>query len=373
MKVVDLALYHSSIPLHTPFKTALRTVTVAESIVVKITCDNGITGWGEAPPTHVITGDSLASMHYAIDNIIRPAVIGADVFSYASIFEQIETAIVRNTSAKAAVDMAIYDCLAQAAKQPLYQYLGGYRSRLENDYTVSVNAIAQMQQDAKLYQANGFRILKVKVGKDTAEKDIERVAAVREAAGEGVRIRLDANQGWTAKAAVQAITRMEEMGLQIELVEQPVAAHDIKGLKYITDHTATPIMADESVFSPQDALQVLEAGAADMINIKLMKAGGIHQALKIANLAQHFGVACMAGSMIETKLGITAAAHFAASHPAVTHFDFDAPLMLADDVLEGGIHYEGKGNQITFPSQSGLGIQSVKESYLHVIDKERSW
>ncbi|WP_080876196.1 dipeptide epimerase [Oceanobacillus timonensis] len=372
MKVVDVTLYHSSIPLHTPFKTALRTVTVAESVMVKITCDNGISGWGEAPPTHVITGDSLASIRYAVDTILRPVLIGADLFAYASIFEQIEKVIVRNTSAKAAVDMAIYDCLAQAAKQPLYRFLGGYRSRIENDYTVSVNDIAQMQKDAKVYQANGFRILKVKVGKDTAEKDIERVAAVRKAAGEDVLIRLDANQGWTAKAAVHAITQMEEMGLQIELVEQPVAAHDIKGLKYITDHTATPIMADEAVFSPQDARRVLETGAADMINIKLMKAGGIYQAVKIANLAQNFGVSCMVGSMIETKLGITAAAHFAASHPAVTRFDFDAPLMLSDDILEGGIHYEGNGNQITFPNQPGLGITSVNESYLHVIDKERS-
>ncbi|MFD1416346.1 dipeptide epimerase [Oceanobacillus jeddahense] len=373
MKIVDMELYHSSIPLHTPFKTALRTVTVAESIFVKISCDNGVIGWGEAPPTHVITGDSLASIHYAIDKVIRPILIGANLSSYAGVFEQLENIIVRNTSAKAAVDMALYDCLAQTAKQPLYHYLGGYRSRIENDYTVSVNDIAQMEKDAKLYKENGFRILKVKVGKDSAEKDIERIAAVRKAAGDDVLIRLDANQGWTAKEAVKAITHMEEMGLNIELVEQPVPADDIIGLKYITERTATPIMADEAVFSIEDARRVLETGASDLINIKLMKAGGIHQAIKIANLAQAFRVSCMVGSMIETKLGITAAAHFAASHPAVTRFDFDAPLMLADDILEGGIHYEGKGNQITFLNQPGLGIQSVKESYLEPIKKRRSW
>lgn len=373
MKIVDLELYHSSIPLHTPFKTALRTVTVAESIFVKITCDNGSIGWGEAPPTHVITGDSLASIHYTIDQVIRPILQDAELSSYAHIFMQLEKAIVHNTSAKAAVDMALYDCLAQAANQPLYQYLGGWSSTIQNDYTVSVNAIDQMQKDAKLYKENGFDILKVKVGKDPAEKDIERVAAVRKAAGEDVLIRLDANQGWTAKEAVKAITKMEELGLNIELVEQPVPAHDITGLKYITDHTTTPIMADEAVFSVHDARRVLEMGAADLINIKLMKAGGIHQAMKIANLCEAYGVSCMAGSMIETKLGITAAAHFAASHPAVTRFDFDAPLMLSDDILEGGIQYAGKGNRITFSNQPGLGIKSVKEAYLEEIKRERSW
>lgn len=373
MRIVDLELYHSSIPLHTPFKTALRTVTVAESILVKITCDNGIIGWGEAPPTHVITGDSLASIHYTIDRVIRPILKGAELSSFARIFTQLENVIVHNTSAKAAVDMALYDCLAQAANQPLYQYLGGDRTQIENDYTVSVNEKDQMQKDAKLYTENGFRILKVKVGKDLAEKDIERVAAVRKAAGEDVLIRLDANQGWTAKEAVKAITKMEELGLNIELVEQPVPAYDITGLKYITEHTATPIMADEAVFSVHDARRVLEMGAADLINIKLMKSGGIHQAIKIANLCEAYGVSCMTGSMIETKLGITAAAHFAASHPAVTRFDFDAPLMLSDDILEGGMHYVGKGDQITFPDQPGLGIKSVKESYLEVIGKERSW
>ncbi|WP_152656845.1 mandelate racemase/muconate lactonizing enzyme family protein [Oceanobacillus sp. CFH 90083] len=373
MKIVDLELYHSSIPLHTPFKTALRTVTIAESVFVKITCDNGIIGWGEAPPTHVITGDSLASIHYAINKVIRPVLTGADLTSSASVFTRLEKAIVRNTSAKAAVDMALYDCLSQAANQPLYQYLGGYRSQLENDYTVSVNEIEQMHKDAKLYKEKGFRVLKVKVGKDAAEKDIERVSAVRQAVGDDVLIRLDANQGWTAKEAVKAIIRMEDLGLNIELVEQPVAAHDLKGLKYITDHTTTPIMADEAVFSAQDARRMLEMGAADLINIKLMKAGGIYQAIKIANLSQIFGVSCMVGSMIETKLGITAAAHFAASHPAVTRFDFDAPLMLSDDILEGGIHYEGNGNQITFLNQPGLGIKAVKEAYLEVIKRDRSW
>ena len=159
--------------------------------------------------------------------------------------------------------------------------------------------------------------------------------------------------GMRKKQSVR-LALMEDAGLDIELIEQPVPADDIEGLKYVTDHTFTPIMADESVFSAKDALRVLQLRAADLINIKLMKSGGIHEALKINALAESYGVECMVGSMIETKLGITAAAHFAASQPNVTRFDFDAPLMLAKDIVPGGIVYEGR--TIHLPKTSGLGL-----------------
>lgn len=180
--------------------------------------------------------------------------------------------------------------------------------------------------------------------------------------GTDVPIRLDANQGWQAKEAVRAIRLMEELDLGIELIEQPVIAHDLEGLKYVTENTETPIMADESVFSVYDAKRVLDMGAADLINIKLMKTGGIHQAIKIATLAEAFGVKCMVGSMIETKIGITAAAHFAASHPNIAHYDLDAPLMLIGDIANGGISY--KNNQIQLGNAAGLGIQTINELYV---------
>ena len=152
------------------------------------------------------------------------------------------------------------------------------------------------------------------------------------------------------------------LGLDIELIEQPVLADDVEGLKYVTDNTLTPIMADESIFSAKDALRVLESRAADLINIKLMKSGGIHEALKINALAEMYGVECMVGSMIETKLGITAAAHFAASQPNVTRFDFDAPLMLAEDIVAGGIVYEGR--RVHLPETPGLGLDREQMEHL---------
>lgn len=358
MKIVQIETFRAAVPLHTPFKTALRTVHTAEAVVVNIICDNGINGWGEAPPTLVITGDSLESIESAVLHVLKPALVGKSLLNHESIFQEMHKLLVGNSSAKAAVDMAIYDCLAQYSRLPLYQYLGGYRNKLETDYTVSVNSPSEMAEDALLYSMRGFDVLKIKVGKDEIETDIKRIQAIRQVIGDSVKIRLDANQGWEAKAAVRAIRKMEDLNLTIELVEQPVPAHDIEGLKKVTDNVETPIMADESVFTPQQAFQVLKTKSADLINIKLMKAGGIYQAQKINNLAEVCGVECMVGSMIETRLGITAAAHFAASKKNITRFDFDAPLMLSTDIIAGGIQYNGK--TITFPDSPGLGVKAVQ-------------
>ncbi len=355
MKIRSIECSCVAVPLTKPFKTALRTVHTAHSVYVKITTEAGETGWGEAPPTHVITGDSMASIVYAVNEVIAPKLIGADIRNRAEVFNRIHTAIIRNTSAKAAVDMAVHDLLGKLAGLPLYQLLGGSRQELDSNFTVSVNEPREMADDAVRYQEEGFSTLKVKVGTGSPALDIERVKAIRSAVGPAVKIRLDANQGWSPKEAVRTIASMEDAGLAIELVEQPVHAEDLDGLAYVTQQTLTPIMADESIFSPRDALRVLQMGAADLLNIKLMKCGGIHEALKINALAESYGVECMTGSMIETKLGITAAAHFAASQKNVTRVDFDAPLMLSGDPILGGVIYSGQ--TVHLPEQPGLGVQ----------------
>lgn len=359
MFIQSIETFDISVPLTKPFKTALRTVTTAYSVYVKVTTSEGDTGYGEAPPTHVITGESMDSIRYAINEIIAPQLIGLNMLESEYIFQKLNASLVRNTSAKAAVDMAIHDLLARQSRLPLFQFLGGYRNTLETDFTVSVNEPNEMADDAERYIREGFHILKVKVGIGDINDDIARIHAIRKRVGNEPKLRLDANQGWNAKEAVRAIRTMEDADLKIELVEQPVPAHDIEGLKYVTDRTDTPIMADESIFSVDDAKRVLETRAADLINIKLMKSGGIYNARKINTLAEANGVACMVGSMIETKIGITAAAHFAASQPNIQFFDFDAPLMLAKDLVVGGVIYEG--SKMTFSKEFGLGILRLEE------------
>ncbi|MBN6187810.1 dipeptide epimerase [Aneurinibacillus sp. BA2021] len=348
-------------PLKKPFKTALRTVVNAESILVKVTVESGLVGWGEAPATVVITGDSLDSIESAILNVMRPQLIGQSLLSHEKVFHTIHQSMVGSSSAKAALDMALYDILAQHCGLPLYQLLGGYRNQIETDYTVSVNSPEEMGDDAASCIAAGFTVLKIKVGKDSIQQDIARIQEIRNRIGAQVKIRLDANQGWQVKDAIRSIRKMEEMGLDIELVEQPVKAHDLDGLKAVTDAVDTPIMADESVFSPKQAFEVLKRRAADLINIKLMKAGGIYKAQMINYMAEECGVECMVGSMIESRLAVTAAAHFAASKRNITRFDFDAPLMMAKDIVDGGVLYAGR--VLTLPDRPGLGIDGLS---LHV-------
>ncbi|KAB2329936.1 dipeptide epimerase [Cytobacillus depressus] len=357
MKIDKIETFKVAIPLRKPFKTALRTVNTAESILVKVTCDNGIIGWGEAPPTVVITGETLSSIESAIHQVLKPYLEQQSLLNFEAIFQGIQSILIGNSSAKAAVDMALYDCLSQQCKLPLYQFLGGHKNEIETDFTVSVNGPEEMGEDAVSYVQQGFDVLKVKVGKDNTATDIERIREIRGRIGNNIKIRLDANQGWTPKEAIQAIRKMEELGLNIELVEQPVKAWDIAGLKQVTDHVDTLIMADESVFSPRQAFEVIKSRSADLINIKLMKSGGIYQAQIINQLAEVCGMECMVGSMIETRIGISAAAHFAASKKNITRFDFDAPLMLAKELVEGGIKYNGR--KVTLPTEPGLGIRHV--------------
>ena len=356
MKITDINLYHLSVPLKKPFKTALRTVESAEETIVEITTENGITGLGEAPPTAVITGDTNESIRGIIEQKIRPALLGEKVDNLERLIELINQAAVGNSSAKAAVDMAVYDLFGKLYDLPLFRLLGGYRNKVTSDLTISVNQPTEMSSDAREAVEVGYKTLKLKVGK-TVKKDLARVKAIRETVGPEIAIRLDANQGWQAKEAVYAIKRMEEEELNVELVEQPVKANDYNGLKYVTDNVLTPVMADESLFSPRDCLKLLEMRACNLVNIKLMKAGGIYNALKINAIAESYGIECMLGSMLEAKVSVTAAAHLAAAKKNITRLDLDAPSLLAEDPVRGGI--EISGPVIKLPEKPGLGIDRV--------------
>ena len=200
-------------------------------------------------PTAVITGDTLGSIECAIRDFIRPALIGMEVENLDGVMRKLHGCIVKNTSAKAAVDMAVYDLYGKRFGAPLYQLLGGARRSFETDLTISVNPIEEMVRDSLEAVDRGYHTLKIKVGKEGL-RDIERIAAIREAVGPDIRIRVDANQGWTAKQSIAIITAMEDKGLGIELVEQPVPAHDLDGLTAVTRAVQTPILADEAVLFP---------------------------------------------------------------------------------------------------------------------------
>jgi L-alanine-DL-glutamate epimerase-like enolase superfamily enzyme len=356
MKIKKIELGKIQIPLKTPFITALRHVDMAEDLIVKITTDDGHTGYGNAPATVVITGDSHESVGAAITNIIGPAILGMDIDERAGILQRIQTAMVHNTSAKAAVDIAVHDLFGQHYGLPLYRLFGGLHTSITSDLTISINEPSIMVQDALQAVRNGYKTLKLKVGID-ASIDLQRVTAIRKAVGPHISLRLDANQGWTAKEAIRTIHTMEDAGLQIELIEQPVSSWDIDGLRQVTRHVDTDIMADESAFSPHDVFRLLALRACDFINIKLMKSGGLGPASQIAAMAEACGVRCMMGCMLESKIGITAAASLSAGSPVITLNDLDAADLMAADPVTGGICYDK--DKILLPDAPGLGITAV--------------
>ena len=360
MKIKNITLGEVNIPLVTPFKTALRSVDSVNDIVVRIEADNGMVGFGEAPPTAVITGDTKGSIVTAIRDFIASSLIGMDIENIDGIMQRLHKCILKNTSAKAAVDMAIYDLYAKNLGQPLYKVLGGNSTEVETDLTISVNDIPEMVQDSLRAVQEGFRILKIKVGKEGL-KDVERIKVIREAVGPDIVLRVDANQGWNAKDAVRIIRAMEDAGLNIDLVEQPVNAHDFKGMQLVTSSVYTPILADESVFSAEDAIRMIQERAADLINIKLMKTGGIYEALKICSIAEIYGVECMIGCMLESKIAVSAAAHLAAAKGIITRADLDGPSLCKIDPYEGGPLYEGP--RIIMPDAPGIGILTVPAQF----------
>ena len=356
MKIQQILIGKVSIPLKKPFKTALRQVNSAEDIIIKVIADSGETGFGNAPPTAVITGDSQDSIIAAIRDTLGPKIIGMDVENLEGILSALDAGMLHNHSAKAALDIAVHDLFGKRFGLPLYKFFGGYCNSMETDLTISLNGPEEMVRDAAEAVAEGYAAIKIKVGNEPA-LDIKRVRAIRAAVGPAIKIRLDANQGWSAKEAVRTIRSFEADGLDIELVEQPVKAHDFEGLKYVTERVETDIMADESAFGPFEVFRLLSMRACDMINIKLMKAGGLHNAVKIANFAETVDVQCMMGCMLESKVGITAAASIAAGKKIVTRADLDAAVLLAEDPVIGGVSFNQ--NQLLISDEPGLGITDI--------------
>ncbi|UOS98797.1 dipeptide epimerase [Xanthomonas arboricola] len=357
MKITGFRLGMLRVPLKTPFKTAVRTVQAIEDVVVVLQTDSGHIGYGAAPATAPITGDTHGSIIAAIQHCIGPTLIGQDVADLNRLCALVQHALERNTSAKAAVEIALYDLWAQALGIPLYRALGGGTPRITTDITISVDSIDVMVAQAQSALARGYQSLKIKVGKDSGS-DLERITAIHAAVAGRASLRLDANQGWTPKQAVRTMRTLEHAGIVMELVEQPVKAADIDGLAFVTARIDTPVMADESVFSPVQVIDLIQRRAADIVNIKLMKTGGLSNAIRIADIAGLYGVPCMIGCMIESSISVAAAVHLAvAKAGSITLADLDAPALGQFDPTEGGVHFDDA--QIHIDDSPGPGIRRI--------------
>lgn len=360
MKIDRIEIGEVSIPLQTPSRTASRTIEAVNDILIRIVTDNGTAGYGGAPPTALITGETKASIREAIMHYIAPSIIGMEIFDIDTIMRKVQASIVNNTSAKAAVDMAVYDLYAKALGQPLYKVLGGAKRKIETSRIIGENPVDEMVRDSLEAVQNGYSILKVPAGK-TGRNDAEDLLAIRKAVGPDIRIRIEANQGWNPQEAVRIINLMEDSGVKVELVEQPVKAHDLAGLKFVAQHVQTPIAADESVFSAKDAIHIIQTQSADLINIKLMNTGGIHEALKICTVAETYGVDCMIGCSLESKLSVSAAAHLAAAKNCITMVDLVGPTFFKTEAYEGGPLFTG--STIKLGDANGIGINAFPKTH----------
>lgn len=352
MKITDLKIQTVEIPLLEPFHIALGVITHARSAVVTVETDEGLKGYGEGAPGTLVTGENLPGTVAGIE-IMKPFLVGLDPTDLEAVYWAMNRSQAHAPSSKTAVDIACHDLLGQKAGLPVYKLLGGLDNSIKTDVTLGIGTPQEMAAKAKAWVQKGFSILKTKVGTGTQE-DIARIRAIREAVGPGVKIRVDANQAWSAKEAVSIIERLNQYGL--ELVEQPVPFYDVAGLEYVTKHTGVPIMSDESCFTATDALRLVERRAVDIVNIKLMKCGGIREALKISTICEAAGIQCMLGCMMEeTNIGLTAAASLGAAVKNITRADLDSIFSLSRMPFRGGIHVEG-ADRLVVPEKPGFGF-----------------
>ncbi|WP_255425125.1 mandelate racemase/muconate lactonizing enzyme family protein [Sporosarcina obsidiansis] len=265
-------------------------------------------------------------------------------------------------SAKAALDIALYDIMGKASNLPVYQLLGGIsHDELLVPQVLSIKSPKKMAEDAQRYVSEGFRSIKIKVGTD-ATTDIERIRQVRQAIGEGIHLRVDANQGWNRLETLRIIR--ETADCQVDWFEQPTIAHDLKSLAEIRAVSPVPIMIDEGVSNTADLLNVIELRAADLLNIKLMKAGGIYPALALTSMAAAAGIPCQLGSMVESAIGTMAGAHIAIAQSNIKTNEMVGPLNFSKDVA----HIPFIKDTLQFSDLPGLGVE-VDEAYVKEITK----
>ncbi len=323
MTITAISLEIENIPLRTPFITALRRVDDVENIRVMIHTDTPNIGYGAAPATKAITGEDLQSISKTIKTIIAPRLVG-QLFDLSKLLAILHTCCKGNSSAKAAVDMALYDLAASTENSTLVTFLGGEPSEVQTAVTISLRTPEEMAEDARIAFGRGFGILKIKVGgKDGM--DLERILAIRKTLPQA-RLLIDANQAWSVGESLEIIKAITPFN--IELIEQPVLGNDIEGLRTISRQSGIPILADEAVFTLEDAKKVIKEKAADLINIKLMKCGGISKAVEIIEYCQKHNVKCMMGSMLEGPVSIALTVQLVMAYrDAFSYIDLDSPLL----------------------------------------------
>ena len=355
LTITKIDVIPTRLPLHEPFVISYGTFPDVPTVLVRVeTCD-GLVGWGEATPDPHVTGESFWGTSETIRRDLAPALLGQDARNRETAISALDHRVAGCPAAKAALDIALHDLVGRASGLPVWALLGG-RSKpaLQISRVVSMKTPAEMASDARTHVQAGFATVKIKVGDgDRPQDDIARIAAVREAVGPRIGIKVDVNQGWrTAGVAIAAIRGCQEH--QPAYIEQPVAAWDLEGLAEVRRQTGARIMVDEGCHGPRDMQRVVALRAADLVNIKLMKCGGLINAVKLNAIAETAGIVAQIGTMVESTIASAAGLHLATALANVQMVEMGGPLMLSADIGNVAEWYER--DRISVPDQPGLGI-----------------
>jgi L-alanine-DL-glutamate epimerase-like enolase superfamily enzyme len=337
LTITKINIYRFSIPM-VPFTIATGTMEHAQNVFIRVHTNAGFYGVGECSAFPMIVGetqDTCLIMAREFANLW----IGKDALDIAGRLQQLHDFAAGNTTIKSAFDMALYDIAAKNAGLPLYQFLGGEKREVETDITIGIASSEIMAEKAIAFKELGAHILKVKLGKGAVE-DVERIKQIREAVGDEMKIRVDANQGWGFDAAVYALQSLGDYA--VEFCEQPMRTWYDDRLPELMQLSPVKIMGDESVYNHHDARKQINSKSCNYINIKLAKSGGIFEAKKIHDLAAENGIACMMGGMLESRIALSAKLHFVYASPNIKFYDMDTCMLGHKvDPCIGGVTYDG--------------------------------
>jgi L-alanine-DL-glutamate epimerase-like enolase superfamily enzyme len=356
MKISAIDIIPVRLPLREPFVIAYGVYPDVQSVLVRVRTDDGAEGWGEATPDPNVTGETWEGVAATLRHHLAPALLGHDARNRERSMLALDARVEGAAAAKAALDIALHDLVSRAAGIPLWQILAGKaRETLTISRVISMGEPEAMAAAARRHLESGFRTIKVKVGDpDNPLLDAERVMAVREAVGPEIGIKVDVNQGWrTPGVAIGAIRAMA--AARPAYIEQPVVWWDLEGLAEVRRQTGAIVMIDEGCHGPRDMLRAVSLRAADLVNIKLMKSGGILQALKLNAIAEAAGISAQVGTMVESSIASAAGLHAAIAMANVRTVEMGGPLMLAEDIGDAGNWY--RQDSITVPDRPGLGIE----------------
>lgn len=362
MAIIKTEIYKFSIPMR-PFTIATGTMHYAQNIFIRVHTENGMFGVGECSAFPMIVGETQATC-FEMAKDFAGLWKGKDPLEIEKRMAELHDYTAFNSTIKSAFDMALYDLASKAESQPLYRYLGGTKKELETDLTIGIDTPEKMAETAADFTRKGVQIIKVKLGKD-GNQDVQRIQRIAEAVGPDVRLRIDANQGWSFDEAVYALQAMGSFN--IEFCEQPMRRWHDDRLPVLRKMSPVKIMADESVFDHYDAKRLITMEACDYVNIKFAKSGGILEATKINDICEQYHVPCMMGGMLESRVALTAFAHFAMAHENIIFYDMDTCLLgHTVDPVKGGVTYQGFKLQLT--ETIGIGAD-VDQSFLDKCEK----